>query len=252
MSVKRGGRASEQPLCPFDLNEIIMQEPAVAISDFVLTIQSVAFAIFLLRRSERRGFVLFFCSEAAGTLFGGFFHGFFDNEASLAHTVSWLLVLMSVNVCGLAAWFIGASFVHNQQAAAWLKRIGIAQFLLNCIVLFFVTQDYSVAVANYTVPFAILALILLGRYIQDRNISAMIGLIGIVISFFAGYVEIASVPPLAAYFDRGTLYHVILFFGNALFFVSALPEMFKSNSRASSSIGSAAQGEVADSLDPVS
>lgn len=201
-----------------------MSEPAVALSDYALCVETAIFAAVLVRgagpaRLLALLFGLLFASLSAASLLGGTVHGFFLDDASLGHAILWPATLVCIGLTALALWLLG-SFIQFRPRIA--GRIGLAatiEFLIYAV-LVIVTQSFALAVVNY-LPAALFFLVVLGIvYAQIREAVILLGLAAGLLTFVASGIQQAgfNLGPIS----HNVLYHTIEFVAFALLFRTAM------------------------------
>ena len=189
-----------------------MHEPAVTLTDYALTVEAWLFAWLLLRRSGdglRRWFVIFFVAVGTASLTGGTVHGFFPDATSLGSVVLWRATMMAVGSAALAAWIIALEIQFSLRVVrAALPVLGLA-FLAYCFVVFFVSEDFLIAILSYLPGALFLLVVLAVAYRRFREFELLIGVFGLLLTFVAAGIQQGEVVIHPVYFDHNALYHVV-------------------------------------------
>src|SRR5262249_11253032 len=114
-----------------------MHEPDVTITDFLLAIEALAFAVLLARSSTTttpQWFVSFSGARAVASLAGGLVHGFFSDNKVL-----WRVVLIALGIVSAAAWAIGADLLFSDRTARLVASTAWVAFAAYAFVVIFVT-----------------------------------------------------------------------------------------------------------------
>lgn len=202
-----------------------MNDPAVTLTDYALTLECAMFVLLLVRQRERirplhDWFILLLASLGAAALAGGTVHGFFFDPLSPLWGILWSAVLLAVGVTALAAWAIGASLICADRLARWITGLAAVEFVIYSWIALLL-QDFRVAVLNYlpATGFLLIALLVTYRRRRDRTILAGVG--GLALTFMAAAVQMAGVGVHPVYFDHNALYHLLQGIAIALFFLAA-------------------------------
>lgn len=199
-----------------------MTEPDVALTDYVLAIESACFAWLLSRHPSvatglRDPFVLFFAATAAGSLAGGTVHGFFLANGSPLGVVLWRAALVAIGVAALSAWTIGARLLFSPPTAQTIQVAATGAFVVYAIVIVAVNDSFWVAVANYLPVTAFLMVAFVATYRSTRQPAMAIGIAGLALTVVAAIVQQLHVGLHPRYFNHNALYHAIQ--GVALFLI---------------------------------
>jgi Family of unknown function (DUF6962) len=183
-----------------------MTEPDVTITDLVLAIEALAFAVLLGRSSTtalQRWFVIFFGATALASLAGGLVHGFFSDSKVL-----WRVVLIALGIVSAAAWAIGADMLFSDRIARLVATAAWVAFAAYALVVVFVTDAFVAAVVNYlpSTLFLIVAFFVAYRAQPSRPLLA--GLSGLVLTLVAAAVQQSQIG-LHPRFNHNALYHLI-------------------------------------------
>src|SRR5262245_9849412 len=144
---------------------MIVEEVVVGLTDYGLALQCAVLAGLLWRGRRPPAylgtrFAAFFGATAFSALAGGTFHAFVPDTDRLPGALLWRVTLLAVGLAATAAWQAGAGMLFSPSVARWLSLVAIVQFLGYAIVVIFLTQRFSMAVANYLPA----ALFLLGAF----------------------------------------------------------------------------------------
>ncbi len=197
-----------------------MTEPDVTITDFLLSLEALAFAVLIARSSTtapQRWFVIFFLATALASLAGGLVHGFYPDSKVL-----WRIVLIALGIVSATAWAIGAHLLFSDATARLVATAAWVEFAAYAFVVIFVTDAFVAAVVNYlpSTLFLIVAFFAAYRAHPDRSLLA--GLSGLVLTLVAAAVQQSHIA-LHPRFNHNALYHLLqgiallLIFGAARF-----------------------------------
>ncbi len=198
-----------------------MLEPDVTITDFILAVQCLCFAVLIYRKSANIPWLLLFGSLGIASLIGGVVHGFLCDEVSFAYGVLWRFVLVSIGGMALAGWYVGSRFLKNKHAVGWIRKAAIAQFFLLNILILFYSQQFLLAALNYLPVAIFLLVVFLRRYFETRARAFLFGIASILLTFVGSFVQIAEISLSPIYFNHNALYHAIQFVAIWLLFFTA-------------------------------
>jgi hypothetical protein len=198
----------------------VIAEPDVALTDFALAVECGAFAG-LLRRSSgaARWLQLFYAATAVASLAGGVVHGFLPERTALTR-VLWAATLLAIGAAALGAWAAAASILLSPGTANRVIALAAAAFAGYATLVLGGVQAFRLAVWAY-VPAALLLLVAFGvLFRRTRARPALAGVVGLVVTFGAAWVQQAQVS-LHAWLTHNALYHLIQGAALALLFVGA-------------------------------
>jgi hypothetical protein len=184
-----------------------MQEPDVTITDFLLSIEALAFAVLIARSSttaSQRWFVMFFGATALASLAGGLVHGFFSDSKVL-----WRIVLIALGVVSAAAWAIGAQLLFSTRVAKLVTTAAWIELALYALLVVFVTDSFAVAIANYLPSTLFLVVAFFVSYRANPSMPLALGLGGLVLTLIAAGVQQARIALHPTYFNHNALYHLL-------------------------------------------
>jgi hypothetical protein len=169
-----------------------IHEPMTLATDYLLTIAAAAFAIRLWRTN--RPWSLAFLFTAAGSFFGGTYHGFAPVLHVLTTIVLWKLTVYSL---GLASFFLVLGSGRNLLLVALVKLIVYMSWMTAHSEFVWVIVDYGIALL-------IIAVMQLVR--RGPSTPWVIG--SIVVSVIGALVQMSRLR-LHEHFNHNDLYHVI-------------------------------------------
>ncbi len=203
-----------------------MLEPGVALTDFALAIENALLA-FLLSRAPgpaaklRLWFVIFFSAVALGALLGGFSHGFTPTVWIMGYEVLWRATMICIGLAGLGAWMSAAHLRNCERARLGERIVGWAVFLAFILVVLFISQDFKYAILAYLPATLFLLLSFFGWWRRLRQSPALLGSLGVLLTFVAAGIQQSSVSLHPVYMNNNVIYHLIQAIALALVFVGA-------------------------------
>ncbi|MEK6890123.1 MAG: hypothetical protein AABX35_02945 [Nanoarchaeota archaeon] len=190
---------------------MFLQQPAVAITDFILTLETIILAFIILNisvKSKLKGVsFLFYISLALGSLIGGIVHGFFPDIGSFWNLILWKITMISIGLVALFAWLIAGNLVLPKYNKLILY-VASLEFIFYCIFVLFVDSQFKIAILNYF-PAIIFLFISFGILCFRKNYSSLWGLAGIILTFVAVWIQEAQISLHSIYFNHNALYHLV-------------------------------------------
>jgi len=204
-----------------------MTEPDVALSDYVLFLECLIFALLLLRKHGRLSswFALFFGSISLASLFGGTVHGFFSSPLSLGFLILWPLTLVQIGLTAFAGWGVGARIPFSEKSARSVTT-GAAFLYAGYVVLIISSMffpgvldksGFLFAVLHYLPAAVFLFIALAVLYRREPSGPVLTGVLGMFLTFVAAAIQQLHVSLHPVYFTHNTFYHLIQ--GIALFMI---------------------------------
>jgi hypothetical protein len=169
-----------------------IDEPMTLATDYLLTIAAAVFAIRLWRTN--RNWALAFLFTAAGSFFGGTYHGFGSMLHVLTTIVLWKLTVYSL---GLASFFLVLGSARDLLLVALVKLLVYMSWMTAHSEFLWVIIDYGMALL-------IVAVVQLVR----RGPSTPWVIWSIVVSVIGALVQMSRLS-LHEHFNHNDLYHVI-------------------------------------------
>ena len=155
-----------------------MNEPVTLVTDYILAIASTIFGVLLWRRAVRLWALAFFFT-AAGTFFGGTYHGFGGGAW-------WKATVYSI---GLASLFLLAGATRNRfvRAIAVIGFVGYAIWMVN-------HDDFVYVIIDYGATLIAVTIVQMAAWMRDRARSAPWVIGGVIVSIIAAAVQQAPIP----------------------------------------------------------
>lgn len=169
-----------------------IHEPMTLATDYLLTIAAAIFAIRLWRRN--RQWALAFLFTAAGSFFGGTYHGFAPVMGLLTSVVLWKITVFSL---GLASFFLVIGSGRDLLLVALVKLIVYMSWMTAHSEFIWVIVDYGIA------------LLIVGVVQLVRRGPSTPWVIGSICVSVTGALVQMSRLSLHANFNHNDLYHVI-------------------------------------------
>src|SRR5690348_15437771 len=124
-----------------------MTEPDVAITDYLLALESFALAALLAvepttRPDLKLWFVIFLAATGIASLLGGTFHGFFVARPSPAGRMLWRSTMIALGVTTSATWMMGAGLLWPGAPAGPLTSLVAAELVMFAIVVLVISDAF--------------------------------------------------------------------------------------------------------------
>ena len=201
-----------------------LAEPAVVITDYLLALETAAFAVATARRPAnkpglRSWLALFFGSISVAALAGGTAHGFSPQPERRGHRVLWIASYAAIGVTTLATWIIGAEIALPPPVARWVKGTAMGLMAAYLAVTLSGRRRFVVAIVTYIPATAFLLAALMRQYRQTGKQPLLAGVVGSVLTFVAAAVQVRRINLHPHLFDHNALYHAIQGVALALLFI---------------------------------
>lgn len=196
---------------------MILSEADVSLTDFALAVLCglLAFRFDHRNRHWRR----FFGAVGLSAFIAGLVHGFFFLPSSLGDQFLWPLSLMLI---GYATYQVGAIQVYTlirvsiYKAWPWLQRLArlsgrllFLSFVIYCLVIFFVSQRFWVAVAYYAPFVMIWSLIAILYWVSGWRDCAFSLAMSVGLSCLAAWAQQARWGIHPIYMSYNATYHLL-------------------------------------------
>lgn len=202
-----------------------MNQPMVALTDFLITALSFYFSYWFWCQGQLNGiranFIGLFASIAAASLLGGIVHGFLPLAEEPVRQIFWVLTLLSVGFSSYNIWMINLHLLNSHRLMSVGRMVARVMFALYVIVLLSVTQEFYIAIISYIPATFVLMLLILSRVARHRARADIYGILGLILTFVAAYIQQARLVIHPVYFDHNVLYHVVQAVGLTGLFVFA-------------------------------
>ncbi len=168
-----------------------MHEPDVTLTDYLLALECLIFVGLIFRTHAahavaRVGLLGVFGSLAAAAILGGTSHGFFPDHESAAYKAIWIATMLSIGAATWGAWIVFAWTSFAASAARVVTIVTALIFAGYAAYVIFIDQPYLAAIAHYALVSLALMIVFAVRAAQSRARPAVLGLLGLVLTFVAG------------------------------------------------------------------
>ena len=202
-----------------------MTEPDVAITDYLIALETTIFAALIFRSEPgsdfRWPFVILFSATAAAALAGGTVHGFFSAQQSVAATALWRTTLLALGLAAYAAWTIGARLLLSEETARTVQIAAAGVAVCYAAIVVAVTDRFWVALVHYLPPVIFLLMAFAASAMREPRPSAISGVAGLVLTLAAAVVQLQRIAIHPVWFNHNATYHVIQAVGLLLIYKAA-------------------------------
>ncbi|MEK6894264.1 MAG: hypothetical protein AABX10_02270 [Nanoarchaeota archaeon] len=202
---------------------MFLQQPDVAITDFLLMLEAITLACLILqikgKNKIRSSTFLFYISLALGSFIGGIVHGFFPESGSLVNFVLWKATMISLGLVTLFSWIIAGTILLPKRNKLIIFLASL-EFVFYAVYTLFINSDFKIAIYNYIPAILLLLISFFYTCFKLKNYNSIFGIIGVVLTFIAAWIQQAQVSIHPIYFNYNALYHVIQAIAILLIFVS--------------------------------
>ena len=191
-----------------------ISEPGVVLTDYALMVECAVF-VYLLNREHTsltqlsRWFIAFFCALACAAFIGGTTHGFLPDETTKIYSLFWNLTLICIGVVGSSMIMIGLVILNNVALIKIAKPIIVATFAAYCLYVLYISNDFIVAISFYLPATLFLLVVLLLQFLKQRQTHVLIGLMGLLLTIVAAYIQQAGYSVHPVWLDHNVIYHVV-------------------------------------------
>ena len=187
-------------------------QPDVALTDFFLALGTLVLGLIILnikvKSKIKFTIFLFYISLALSSLIGGIVHGFFPYSGLLVNLILWKATMICLGLVSLFSWLIAGNIILPKYKKLILYLASF-EFLLYSVYIIFVNSQFKIAIYNY-VPATIFLLVSLGiLYFRKKDNPILLGIIGIILTFIAAWIQQAQISLHPIYFNHNALYHFV-------------------------------------------
>jgi hypothetical protein len=191
-----------------------MNEPAVALTDFMITALCMIlcwkmWSFPVERKSLQLNFMGVFACAGLAALFGGIVHGFMPTDDNGWTNFLWMATLITVGISSYNLWLINFEILASGPLVRWGRLIARVLLVGYIGLVLFVTQEFYIAILSYIPASVVLFLLLLMRTIRLPTRFNWSGLIGLLLTFVAAFVQQKEIGIHPEYFNHNVLYHVL-------------------------------------------
>lgn len=198
-----------------------MKEKDVAITDFILCIESFLFVIFLIKNnvsySYKKSFLILFIGFSISSLIGGIFHGFFNDPSNPWQATFWQATLICIGICSYGFALSGIHLIYDFKQIQKYNYFLIS-VLIGYITITFYYHDFLIAIIIYLAA-AILTLSgFIITYLKSKNNQIAMGIAGLLISLIAPIIQQLEVSLPIFHLTHNAVYHIVIMIALYLFY----------------------------------
>ncbi len=204
-----------------------LTEPDVSLTDLMLAGECGLFSALLWRSDAKQGplrwwFVLFFAATGIAALLGAIAHGFIADPTYPIYRLLWVAIFGAIGIAAVASWAIGTVIALPAALAKSITTAVVASFSVYLLVVIFVSQSFAVAVIYYLPAALFLLAALIIAQMRGGVKAPMPAMAGILLSFFAAYVQQAEFSLASLHLTHNALYHIVQAIALLLIFIGAM------------------------------
>jgi len=190
-----------------------MTEPDVALTDYLLALESAILALLVWKgevpENLQLPFTIFFGATALAAAAGGTVHGFFATGTSKLGVVLWRTTLVALGVTAFAAWMIGARMLLPEAPAYRVQVLAAITAAVYTVVVVAVYDRFWIAIVHYLPPTLFMLAAFVVAAFTSASLSAFSGLLGMVLTLVAAVVQQRKIALHPLYFNHNAFYHAI-------------------------------------------
>jgi hypothetical protein len=202
-----------------------MTEPYVALTDYGLSLESLAFLLLLspFRGASRvrNWFFVFFFSVVASSFVGGTVHGFFSGPSFVGERILWPATLIVIGITSLSGIQIGKALLWPKNRSALIETALYALFCLYCGIVLFGSSTFLVAILGYLPSVFLLGCGLIKFYRRTRQERILAGVAGLGVILLASAIQQIKSLDGSPFFNRNVAYHLLQGIGLFMIFQAA-------------------------------
>ena len=227
----RGARSNATYALP--VRRVRIHEPAVALSDLLLAVETGVCAVALARsapgsdapqraRRLHRSLVALFAASAAASLAGAGVHGLSSSKNDPREAGPLAHLAAAIGVAGLSAWRVGAALALQRGLARVLLMPVVALHAAYLTVVVRTSPPFRLALAMYA-PSALFLRLALIRCLRDdrERRPAALALAALTVSTGAAVMQLRGVALHPRWFDHNATFHAVQAVAFALLFPAA-------------------------------
>ncbi|MCU1254552.1 MAG: hypothetical protein JWM83_851 [Candidatus Angelobacter sp.] len=202
-----------------------MTEPYVALTDYVLSLESLAF-LFLLSpfrqvSKVRNWFFVFFSSVVVSSFVGGTVHGFFQAPSFVGERILWPTTLIVIGITSLSGIQIGKTLLWPGNRSALIETAIYASFCVYCGIVLFGSLSFLVAILGYLPSVFFLGCGFIKCYLRARQRHILAGVAGLGLILLASAIQQTKTLDGSPFFNRNVAYHLLQGIGLFMVFQAA-------------------------------
>lgn len=194
-----------------------LDEPGIAITDFMLAVECTILAILLARSLSASShkatpwFISMFAFTSLATFTGGILHGFFDSPTKALHLLFWDITLLavgavSVSIFNLAAQLLSVARQNRKKLflATIITAVAYAAYVLTGY------RNFLTAILFYLPSTMLLLVGIVKCYRRKKTNEALFGIVGMILTYIAAAVQQIEAFYVEPYIlNHNSAYHIL-------------------------------------------
>ncbi len=209
-------------------------QPDVALTDFFLALETLVLGLIILnlkiKSKIKLTIFLFYISLALSSIIGGIVHGFFPYSDSLTNLVLWKATMICLGLVSLFSWLIAGNLILPKYKKL-IQSVASLEFFLYSVYVIFINSQFKIAIYNYVPATIFLLISLCILYLRKKQPSTLLGVIGIILTFIAAWIQQAQISLHQIYFNHNAFYHVVQAIALLLIFFALRKIVLKDKTR---------------------
>jgi hypothetical protein len=205
---------------------MILAEPDVALTDYTLTFECLAFCWVLAGiktslKIPKWSSIAAFLGLGLAAFTGGTVHGFFQEESSLGFRLLWPVTLLGIGLTAFSCWIFASDILFVGRLKKSMQVFAVVALGAYVVEILFLDQRFKIAIFFY-LPAAILLFGAAWRiYFRERTLPAATGISGIAIALIAPVLQQRGISWSSLSLNHNSLYHLLQALSNAMVFWAA-------------------------------
>lgn len=194
-----------------------LDEPGVAITDFMLAVECMVFAILLARNLSAHShkatpwFISMFAFTSLASFTGGILHGFFDSPTKSLHLLFWNITLLAVGAVAVSIFNLAAQLLSTAQQNR--KKLFFTTMIASIVYVAYVLTGYRnfLTAILFYLPSTVLLLVgIIQSYRRKKTNAARCGIAGMVLTYVAAGVQQIEAFYVEPYIlNHNSVYHIL-------------------------------------------
>lgn len=198
----------------------IIHEPDVAITDWILALEVLLFAVLIARNNGSRVIVGTLIALMLASLFGGAYHAFFPLKTTTdAGWIVWIVTMLSIGTASAGLLAIAIASIYP-KLDSFIRRAGVLLLAAYAVYVVLIDHEFVTAILFYLPALLAFLVAMVVRYARTKTPGALAGIASVVLMLKAALLQQMQIGLHPLYFNHNALYHVIQFIALWLLFIA--------------------------------